>query len=199
MSPRPSVELERRDEVLRATCGQIAQVGFRRIRVADIAARAGLSTGIIHYYFETKEDLLDAAFRYAVAQSRKRSEAALSGLDDPWERLTVLLDAHLPGANSEGEWVIWLHLWAEASVREEFKPLNDASYQEWVELVESVVVDGQRRGVFRPIDCRDFVLRLLTMMDGLVIQHEMGAMGIDETRIHDLLVGFARDQLLNES
>jgi AcrR family transcriptional regulator len=66
MSPRPSVEERRREEVLRATWELIAEVGYGRVRVADIADRVGVSTGTIHYYFETKEDVLDAAIRGGV-------------------------------------------------------------------------------------------------------------------------------------
>ena len=88
MSPRPSVEAERREDVLRATWELITEIGYRRVRIADIAARTGTSTGIIHYYFETKEDVLDAAFRYAVEDAHRRSEEALVGIDDPWNGST---------------------------------------------------------------------------------------------------------------
>ena len=48
MSPRPSVEAQRREEVLEATCEIIAEVGFRNVRVSDVAKRAGISTSVVH-------------------------------------------------------------------------------------------------------------------------------------------------------
>jgi len=83
MSPRPSVEAERRAEVLAATCDIIAEVGFRHVRIADVAARVGISTGIIHYYFRTTEELLQESFRYMTDRARARSRRALEGVADP--------------------------------------------------------------------------------------------------------------------
>jgi AcrR family transcriptional regulator len=187
MSPRPSVEEQRREEVLQATLELITEVGYGRVRVADIAERVGMSTGTIHYYFATKEDVLDAAFRFAVAASRRRSEEAIAGIDDPWDQLKALVDAHLPHADGRTEWLIWLQLWNEASVRPRLRALNDESYGEW-----------QDSGTFRPIDAHDFVLRLLTMMDGLVIQVLMGSVEVDVAHLRKLLLGFARRELLAE-
>ena len=196
MSPRPSVEEQRREEVLEATWDLIIEVGYGRVRVADIAERMGMSTGTIHYYFDTKEDVLDAAFRFAVEDSRHRSEDALAGIGDPWERLVALIEAHLPRGDARREWVIWLQLWSEASVRPRLRALNEDDYGRWIDLVEGIVRDGQERGVFRTIPARDFVVGLLTMMDGLVIQCLMGSHEVDLDRLRDLLVGFARERLL---
>jgi AcrR family transcriptional regulator len=196
MSPRPSVEAARREEVLTATWELIAELGPGRVRIIDIAERVGSSTGTIHYYFDTKEDLLDAAFRFAVADSRRRSEEALAGHTDPWTRLVALLEAHMPRDGRQKEWLIWLQLWAEASVRPELRSLNQEDYGLWIDRVEDIVRDGQERGAFRQIAAREFATRLLTMMDGLVIQILMDSDEIDLHRLREHLFGFARDQLL---
>jgi len=192
------VEEQRREEVLEATWELITEVGYGRVRVADIAERVGMSTGTIHYYFETKEDVLDAAFRFAVADSRWRSERAVADLNDPWERLEAVIETHLPTRKGRTEWMIWLQLWGEASVRPRLRSLNASAYGRWIDLVEAIVRDGQERGVFRSVDPRDFVVRLLTMMDGLVIQVLMGSEEVTVGRLRDLLLGFAQDQLLGE-
>lgn len=199
MSPRQSIEQQRHDEVLDATWQLIAEVGYGRVRIADIAKRVGTSTGTIHYHFDTKEDVLDAAFRYAVADSRRHSEEAVAGLDDPWERLVALLDEHMPGGKGRKEWLIWLQLWNEAAVRPELRSLNETHYGRWIDFVESIVLDGQEQGTFRRIDARDFVVRLLTMMDGMAIQVTTGSSEIRVEQLRDLLLGFAREQLLPAS
>ena len=196
MSPRPSVEDQRREEVMRATLEAITEIGYRHVRIADVAERAGVSTGTIHYYFESKEDVLDAAFRFAVSSSRRRSEDALAGITDPWDRLVALVDAHLPDADGRTEWLVWLQLWSEAAIRPRLQTLNEESYGPWVERVEVIVRDGQAGGAFRSVDARGFALRFLAMMDGLVIQVLMGSTEVDVPRLRDLLLGFARDELV---
>jgi AcrR family transcriptional regulator len=196
MSPRPSVEAQRRDEVLSATCERLSEVGFNQVRVADIADRIGISTGIIHYYFGTKKELLDAAFQYAVARARVRSLEALEKANDPWEQLVAVVDAQLPSRGAPREWLIWMHMWAESVVRPELRHLNNASYPQWIDLVETIVQEGQRSGEFRSINAREFTMQFLTMMDGMVIQQTLQLAGFTPPKVRKLLLAFAKNSLL---
>lgn len=170
MSPRPSVEMERRGEVLEATCAIISEVGFRHVRIADVADRIGTSTGIIHYYFRTKDELLHEAFRYTMTQARKRSLEAISGLSDPIERLYAVIDVNLPTPAAPRDWPIWIHLWAESLRDPDIRKLNTTSYSGWLALVEGLVEEAQEAGAFPGFDAREFSTQLLAMVDGLVIQ-----------------------------
>lgn len=195
MSPRPSVEAQRREDVLEVTWELIIEVGPANVRIADIAARTGTSTATVHYYFKTKSEVLEETFRYAVEESRRRSEAALEGVQDPWDRLVALIDAQLPQGQGRRAWALWLQLWSEALVDASLRTLNQEAYQRWADLMESIVCDGQHSGRFREIPAGDFVIRLLTMMDGLAIQMLMDADEIDVEQSRRLLLGFVQDQL----
>ncbi len=195
MSPRPSVEAKRREDVLEATWELIIEVGQANVRIADIAGRTGTSTATVHYYFKTKSEVLKATFRYAVEESRRRSEAALDGVEDPWERLMALIDAQLPQGQGRRTWSLWLQLWCDALVDPSLRTLNQEAYRRWADLMESIVRDGQHSGRFRDFDPRDFVIRLLTMMDGLAIQMLMDSDELDVEGSRRLLLGFAQDQL----
>ena len=61
---RPSVEAERREQILRAACEVIGHKGVNAMRVTDVAKLARISTGSVHYYFETKRDLTQAALEW---------------------------------------------------------------------------------------------------------------------------------------
>lgn len=190
MSPRPSVEAQRREEVLEATCEIIAEVGFRNVRVSDVAKRAGISTGVVHYYFGTKEQMLDDAFRYAVHQARRRSIEAIRDLPSARDRLYAVLDVQLPTDESDLEWPLWLHLWAEALMRPPLQELNRASYENWIALIEGIIVEGQGTGEFDKVSAHDVTLQLLTMIDGLVIQATLGAKDLDARRVRELVYSF---------
>ena len=56
---------DRSEQILVAACRAIVRLGFGSTRIADVAREAGTSTGTVHYYFETKDDLLVAALRWA--------------------------------------------------------------------------------------------------------------------------------------
>src|SRR3954468_17994402 len=65
----------RREAILEAACGAIVERGFAATRIADIAQLAGTSPGTIHYYFETRDEVLMAALKWASERLFARIEA----------------------------------------------------------------------------------------------------------------------------
>jgi AcrR family transcriptional regulator len=57
----PKVEEDRREQIIDAAMRVFAQKGFARATNRDVAREAGITTGLIYYYFASKEDLLKAA------------------------------------------------------------------------------------------------------------------------------------------
>ncbi len=60
MARTPKVVEDRRDQIIDAAMQVFAQKGFTRATNKDIAREAGITPGLIYYYFESKEDLLKA-------------------------------------------------------------------------------------------------------------------------------------------
>ena len=103
---------ERLDEILDAACQAIVERGFSDTRVSDIAEVAGTSTGTIHYYFDSKQDVLMAALRWASDRLFGRLESADG--PDATARLAALLDSAIPyGPEARhDEYVLWTEVWA---------------------------------------------------------------------------------------
>jgi AcrR family transcriptional regulator len=93
---RPLRRLARPDEILGPACGAIVERGFAQTRVADIAERAGTSTGTVHYDFDSREEVLVAGLRWASEQLLARLQAPEGAI--AIERLARLLD----GAVTDG-------------------------------------------------------------------------------------------------
>jgi AcrR family transcriptional regulator len=172
VSPRPNVEEERRRQILEAACDAIAQRGFAAVRISDIAARANTSTGTVHYYFATKQDVLHQALRFAFMQSIERQTDELARLRSPRRKLVRLIELNLPEEPEVvREWVIWMEFWIEALHRPEMRPVNEDLYGHWRGVVAGIVEEGQRHGDFDPnADARDLANRLIALIDGLAIQ-----------------------------
>ncbi|KOV81739.1 TetR/AcrR family transcriptional regulator [Nocardia sp. NRRL S-836] len=184
--PRPSVEAERKAQILVSTCRVIATEGFRHLRVSDVARDAGVSGGTVHYYFETKRELTDAAFAHCFEQSLKRRRWILESDEPPLSRLRMVVESYLPqGAETVEAWKIWAELWVEAIRSPELQELNERFYGEWREIVASIFRDGQETGDIRSGD--DPVLlanMLVSMLDGLALQVLAGSrsMTVDTMR-----------------
>jgi AcrR family transcriptional regulator len=55
---------ERREALVLAAYGVIAEKGFEGLRVRDVAAVVNVNIATLHYYFNTKEDLIKAVVDY---------------------------------------------------------------------------------------------------------------------------------------
>ncbi len=100
-------------EAILAAAGRvIVRRGADATRIADIAAEAGTSTGTVHYYFETKEDVLIAALKWANERPYDRIDELLGHEADDLARLGTLLELSIPYPGpAREEWVFFLELW----------------------------------------------------------------------------------------
>jgi AcrR family transcriptional regulator len=188
----------RRLEILEATWQLIAERGFHAVRVADIAAVCGTSTGTIHYYFPTKQDVLTEALRHCVAKALARQQEALHEVKGARARLLRLIELQLPKpGNVRAEWLIWLQYWAEAAlpIRPQLRELHAEFYARWQEGILRIIERGQADGEFRTGDARDVMSRLTAMVDGLAIQLLTGVPGMDLGRMRRLLVDLVDTEL----
>lgn len=195
--PRPSVEAERREQILRAACKVIARRGFRAVRVADVAKEAKLSSGIVHYYFSNKRDLVRAAFEQNFAHSLERRTAILDSGDDAVTRLRALVEAYLPQDDETVEaWHVWAELWVEAIHDPDLQELNDRAYGEWRRIVAGIVRDGQAAGQIGETDAVEVANLLVGVLDGLALQVLAGSRNMNLARMRQTCQAFIDRVLL---
>ncbi|NCX78755.1 MAG: TetR/AcrR family transcriptional regulator [Actinobacteria bacterium] len=73
--------LQTRDKILNAAVEEIAERGFERARLVDIAERAGVTVGSIYTWYRDKTDLFTAALDHAIEEQRSNNERILSRRD----------------------------------------------------------------------------------------------------------------------
>src|SRR5207253_4936205 len=87
----------RRAEIVRATIRCLARDGYSGLTMKRVAREAGVSQGILHYYFTDKRAILVAALETVTADLDRRVAAAQSrGARDPRARLLALVSACPP-------------------------------------------------------------------------------------------------------
>jgi AcrR family transcriptional regulator len=195
MSPRPSVEEERREEILTAAWSEIVHRGYAGTRVADIARRSGTSSATVHYYFPTRSEVLSQALGFAMQRARERHQHDLTGAGTLRERLIRLVELQIPVGGVHDDFRIWLEVWNEASRRPELRPVQDDAYEHWVTFVKGIVTEGQRLGEFADIEADQFVAQLLALIDGLAVQVVAGSSHVGPDEMRSLLLSFLHREL----
>ncbi len=101
MPRTPKVVEDRREQILDAAMRVFAQKGFSRATNRDVAREAGITTGLIYYYFDNKEALLRAVLD-AHSPVQIMAEITPEMLEQPPEVLMPLLIVRVL-AIAEGE------------------------------------------------------------------------------------------------
>lgn len=70
---------QRPEEILRAAFDEFAEKGYAETRIDDVAARAGISKGLVYVYFKTKEELLKAVIRAVLVPRIEQLSADILG------------------------------------------------------------------------------------------------------------------------
>lgn len=81
-APGGSPAAERRTAIIETAFDRIAAVGFEGLRMRDVAAGVGLNIATVHYYFKSKNDLVEAVVEDAHQRFRATKRLA-DELDGP--------------------------------------------------------------------------------------------------------------------
>ncbi|MSV74985.1 MAG: TetR family transcriptional regulator, partial [Actinobacteria bacterium] len=77
----------RRESIVAATLAVMHRQGIAATTVRDVAAALGTSSGLIHHYVASMDELITEAFELAATEDLERAAAAVSGGTDPIDRL----------------------------------------------------------------------------------------------------------------
>lgn len=161
---------ERRQQILDATHRVTLERGLHDVRIADVAAELNVSTGLIHYHFDTREELLEAMLRETAAAEVAALRRALDAVATPDARLARLIDVYLPSLRRDQSWVLWIDVWGEALRDANVRRISEDLDLAWVEILAEVIADGVESGVFTCPDPTPTAWRLAALLDGLSLQ-----------------------------
>jgi len=65
-----ATQKDRRGALVRAAYNQLAARGFEGLRTREVAAEAGVNVATLHYYFPTKEQLIEGVVEHAMDRFR---------------------------------------------------------------------------------------------------------------------------------
>lgn len=152
-------------KIMGATYRALCEHGYANLTMQAIAEEYGKSTAAIHYYYDTKDDLLAAFLSYLLDKFIDRVHEVETTA--PKERLDLLLDRLLTHREGSRDFMTaMLEMRAQApyneAVREQFQR-ND-EYTRY--LLKTVIVDGTDSGVFSAEDPEHAADALMLIVDG---------------------------------
>lgn len=162
----------RREQIVRATIRCLAREGYSGLTMKKVSRQAGVSQGILHYYFADKRAILVAALETVMADLDRRVAAAQARSGrDPRARLRALVRASLEAAVEAREvWVVFVEFWGEMMHDARLRAINADLYTRMRRLIGALVTQGVRAGRFRRVDPVPAAAVVLGLLDGVALQ-----------------------------
>ena len=164
---------ETRERIMDATYRALCTHGYAALTMQDIADESECSKSLLHYHFDTKEDLLVELLDHLLERFEARVSA--TDTDDPRDQLVDLVDVFLFGGSRDREehrafHTALLELRAQAPHSEAFRAQlaeNDARVHA---TVAEVIERGVDEGAFRDVEATRTAAHLLAAVQGARIR-----------------------------
>lgn len=166
-------EAERREDLIAATLDCIAEFGIQGATVRQIATRAGVTGGLIRHYFESKDQMMQAAYREIMTAMTSGSIEAAQSDGSARQRLGRFVAANHSATVTDPR---MLSLWAAfiGHIRHDptFAAIHRESYSAFLLALEGLLHDFFVEDA-RPLEakrCRHHAVALNGLLDGLWLE-----------------------------
>jgi TetR/AcrR family transcriptional regulator, transcriptional repressor of bet genes len=167
---RREPEEKRREALIAAAQELVAEGGPKAATVRAIAARAGVTAGLIRHYFASKEELSEAAYRALMDRMTDESGHLLDDVpSDPMSRLAVFVAGSLRPPVVDGKAVaLWAGFIHQVRSDPALLAVHEASYLRFRNELQGLIADLPRPA--NPDQLRHDAIACNAVIDGLWLE-----------------------------
>jgi TetR/AcrR family transcriptional repressor of bet genes len=172
---KTSIEKVRRRDLVEAAFQTFLDHGISGTTVARIGQQAGMSHGIVNYYFKSKDQLLSAVIRHAFRLITREIVRLLKAAETPRGRVSAVIAGNFMGELFNRETAAaWISFYAEVAANPEFERLQDMFYRR----LQSNLMDALGQ-LTDPPAAEQIALGVSVWIDGLWLRSAMKRQGMD--------------------
>ncbi len=190
--PKIGMEPIRRKQIIKALLKCIAHEGIDKVTLDKAAKEAGVSKGVVAYYFKNKEELLIHSYRSFLNNYSEMIGGFISSSADTlnaMEMLRIIGQATLGLLPAEeGELTqeeckkILVQLYSKLTVSPEYREMVNLIYSEYMEGLRLVLDFGIKNKEFSIKKPEDTAIQIMALLEGLVIYSIIGFAGSDNVQ-----------------
>ena len=135
-------------KIIQAAVKVFAEKGFYNSRVSEIAKEANVADGTIYLYFKNKDDILISLFEEEFGQIVENMRKELDREKDVLKKIKRFAITHLSIVSKQQQ--LGEVLGVEVRQSSKFmKEYVNKSFIEYLNLIRSIVIEGQEKGLIR--------------------------------------------------
>jgi len=162
----------RRSQLTKAAYKIVSKKGYNNFTIKQIAREAKLSTGLVHYYFKNKQDLLLNLLKEMNKNVKKYLNEGLRNLNNPVDKLDLFISqAFELIKNEKNYFYVLFDFWAQTNRNERMRSSNIKLFQSYREECSKILQEGIYKGIFKTIDIKYTSTLIISLIQGIIIQH----------------------------
>ncbi len=161
---------QRRGQIVEAAVELFSEQGFYCTTVQAIAAKAGVSTGLIYQYVEDKDDVLLLSILDVIEAYRREIPAALEGLTDPLERFRTAVATYCRVVDRLRPATVLAYRSTRSLPAERRKLVMQAEVQTNA-LIAETIQDCVDAGVFHDVDVEFLTYQAVMLAHSWALKH----------------------------
>lgn len=168
---KPDVAAERKDQIVRATVDCITKHGYHNFSMQDVARTAGVSKGIIHYYFLNKDDLMMSVLDRVAGDIESILVADMESITDPVQKLRIFMSVSFDIVRSTKEYYqVNMDFWTQINQKKEVRQVISRHYAKFRDSCARVIEEGVRAGVYKKVNPHYYASIVIATIDGISLQ-----------------------------
>ena len=169
---------DRRDSLVRAAFHQLAERGFEGLRTREVAKEAGVNIATLHYYFPTKEKLIEGVVGHAMEMFR----GTLEPHGSPADQLRNHLRAVRRLIRDEPQLGVVMGELALRSARDPaIAKIMSETNEGWHKTVRGVLRRAVKNGNLRPeMDSEEVAAMIVATLTGMMLPTAAGGTRSDQ-------------------
>ncbi len=168
---KADVAAERKEQIVRATVDCISKFGYHNFSMQDVARTAGVSKGIIHYYFLNKDELMMSVLDKVAGDIERVLQSDMANIEDPFQKMEIFVNVCFDVVRSTREYYqVNMDFWTQINQKDEVRGVIARHYAKFRETAAKVVRQGLQSGKFRQVDPAQYGSFVIAVIDGLSLQ-----------------------------
>ena len=168
---KADVAAERKDQIVRATVECITRFGYHNFSMQDVARAAGVSKGIIHYYFLNKDELMMSVLDKVVGDIERVLSADMETTDDPVKKMEVFIKVCFDIVKNTKEYYqVNMDFWTQINQKPEVRKVISKHYAQFRKTAADVIQSGIDSGAFKTSNAQEHASVVVATIDGISLQ-----------------------------
>jgi len=196
--PRKLLAPQRREQIIEALFDCLADKGHESITVKDIASRANLHYGVIHYYFKSKEDIVSAMADSIIAKYEQLLVDRIQPIPSASEKLRVAIDFLVE------EFIfnrrlnrVFYNLVQMAYERKAIRAALQKQLRAYRGHISEVISEGIEDGEFVRRDTAQTASLMVALVEGMALQWVINPKTLNQSEVRAMIADTIGKQLKN--